>query len=143
MKKIEFVLQTFLSLVGAFVFAVGVGSLLTGCLRIAGVPGWLALLSSPLALLFSLVACLFLRRFFMRFAGPVVNFWGDGLDLDVFTPRQFLLCITLLLSLPILVFFALVPYVWGAGLLGALLFANYAIRSKFLDAGWKEETTKL
>lgn len=143
MKTIEFILQTVFALIGAFVFSVGVGSLLFGCLRIAGVTAWWALLAYPLTLFFSGAASLFLRLFFMRFAVPVVNFWGDTLDTNDFTLRQFLLMLSLLLSLPILIFFALVPAVWGAGLLGSLLLVNYAIRSKFMDAGWQGASKKL
>lgn len=81
------------------------------------------------------LTCLFLRKFFMRFALPITLFGNDHVDLDAMDDKgdiaQILMSIVLILSLLALLCFAFNPALMTIGLLGTAGFLAYTIWAKF------------
>lgn len=129
---LEFTVQFFAALIGAFVFSVGIGAFVVGSLRLAGVNSWVVFLAFSLLLIVASSVSVFARPFFMRFSVPVVALFADQLDSTNYTVWQRLFFVTFLASLFALLVFAFVPDFILLGLAGAIGFTLYTFWSKSL-----------
>ena len=141
--RIEGTITLAAALFGAFVFSLGVGSAAMGCLRLAGI-GWYSIFAYPIVLAVSLFACLFSRLFFMRFAIPMVALLSDELGTDdspySFTPLQGLASFVLIISILLLLAFALIPERSLLGIAGAVGLLIYIFSSKSLTDCYEEQS---
>ena len=140
-EKLEVGIQIISAIIGAFVFSLGVGSLAVAGLRLAGF-GWNAIWAYPITLVASLLACVFTRLFFMRFAIPIFALFSDELGSDnspySFTLLQVFMSFALTVSLFALFVFAYMPNLKLVGVLGTIGFVTYLVWSKSLTACYNQ-----
>ena len=141
--KIEAAVQLISALLGAFVFTLGVGSATVGGLRLSGIR-WNAIWAYPIVFTISIMACVFARLFFMRFAIPIVALFSDELGSDdspySFTPLQGLMSFALIASLVALIIFAFIPSLKLVGIIGAIGFLTFIVWSKSLTDCYKQQS---
>lgn len=130
MKQLERTAHVIFSIIGVSVFTLCTGSFAIGVMRGIGATGFLVLLPFLIIFTVSLLLTWHLRRFFMRFAAPVVSFLGDELSTNVFSVKQIAQSLCLLLSIPLLAVFAMFPTLHVVGALGFCLFVMFCAYSK-------------
>lgn len=130
MSKIDRFFETLFGVFGAVVFGLCLSLILIGAVTVFhGVVLWIWL-SLPVFIVLIIPFGFVYRLYFMRYAAPVFNFFTDSMDAEGLSPKVILLSLVLIVSILLLLLYALLPmtpWIWTAGV---LLFLLYAIKSK-------------